>query len=144
MRKAITEWNEPVPAALYARVSSDRKDVDLSVSAQLRALRDCVDKNGYSFVREYVDDAESGRIADRPQFRRMLDQAIAAESAAEREAILTDLDNSMAWYKMSVGSGGLLAQCFECMQVCPIAIAAPQADPIRRASLARGKSPEGS
>ena len=26
------------PAALYARVSSDRQDVDLSVSAQMRAL----------------------------------------------------------------------------------------------------------
>ena len=71
---------------------------------------------------------------------RMLDQAIAAENAGEREAILTDLDNSMAWYKMSVGSGGLLAQCFECMRVCPIAVAAPQADPIRRAGIARGKA----
>ena len=29
---------ECVPAALYARVSSDRQDVDLSVAAQLRAL----------------------------------------------------------------------------------------------------------
>ena len=28
------------PAALYARVSSDRQDVDLSVSAQLRTLKD--------------------------------------------------------------------------------------------------------
>ena len=28
------------PAALYARVSSGRQDVDLSVSAQLRALKD--------------------------------------------------------------------------------------------------------
>ena len=28
------------PAALYARVSSDRQDVDLSVPAQLRALKD--------------------------------------------------------------------------------------------------------
>ena len=27
------------PAALYARVSSDRQDVDLSVAAQMRALR---------------------------------------------------------------------------------------------------------
>jgi len=27
------------PAALYARVSSDRQDVDLSVAAQLRALK---------------------------------------------------------------------------------------------------------
>ena len=36
------------PAALYARVSSDRQDVDLSVSAQLRALRDYAKANGYS------------------------------------------------------------------------------------------------
>ena len=63
------------PAALYARVSSDRQDVDLSVAAQLRALRDYADKNGYVIAREYIDEAESGRIADRPQFRRMLDEA---------------------------------------------------------------------
>ena len=63
------------PAALYARVSSDRQDVDLSVAAQLRALRDHARKNGYMVVREYVDEAESGRIADRPQFRRMIDEA---------------------------------------------------------------------
>ena len=62
------------PAALYARVSSDRQDVDLSVAAQLRALRDYAKNNGYSVAREYVDEAESGRIADRPQFRRMIDE----------------------------------------------------------------------
>ena len=64
-----------IPAALYARVSSDRQDVDLSVAAQLRALRDHAEKNGYLVVREYVDEAESGRIADRPQFQKMLDEA---------------------------------------------------------------------
>ena len=53
------------PAALYARVSSDRQDVDLSVSAQLRALNDYAKTNGYSVAREYVDEAESGRVADR-------------------------------------------------------------------------------
>ena len=58
------------PAALYARVSSDRQDVDLSVAAQLRALRDYARKNGYLVAREYVDEAESGRIADRPSFAR--------------------------------------------------------------------------
>ena len=63
------------PAALYARVSSDRQDVDLSVAAQLRALRDYAEKNGYMAAREYVDEAESGRIADRPQFSRMIDEA---------------------------------------------------------------------
>jgi len=68
------------PVALYARVSSDRQDVDLSVAAQLRALRDYADKNGYLVVREYVDEAESGRIADRPQFRKMLDEAAKPEA----------------------------------------------------------------
>ncbi len=63
------------PAALYARVSSDRQDVDLSVAAQLRALRDHARKNGYIVAREYVDEAESGRIADRPEFRKMIDAA---------------------------------------------------------------------
>ena len=33
-----------IPAALYARVSSDRQDVDLSVAAQLRALRDYAER----------------------------------------------------------------------------------------------------
>ena len=62
------------PAALYARVSSDRQDVDLSVAAQMRALRDYAKNNGYSIAREYIDEAESGRIADRPQFRQMIDE----------------------------------------------------------------------
>ena len=61
--------------ALYARVSSDRQDVDLSVAAQLRALRDYAAKNGNIVAREYVDEAESGRIAERPEFRKMLDEA---------------------------------------------------------------------
>ena len=69
-----------IPAALYARVSSDRQDVDLSVAAQLRALRDYAEKNGYVVAREYVDEAESGRIADRPQFRKMLDEASKSEA----------------------------------------------------------------
>ena len=68
------------PVALYARVSSDRQDVDLSVAAQLRALHDYADKNGYLVVREYIDEAESGRIADRPQFRKMLDEASKPEA----------------------------------------------------------------
>ena len=61
--------------ALYARVSSDRQDVDLSIAAQLRALRDYAEKNGHIVVGEYIDEAESGRIADRPEFRKMLDEA---------------------------------------------------------------------
>ena len=74
------------PAALYARVSSDRQDVDLSVAAQLRALRDYAKANGYSVASEYVDEAESGRVADRPQFREMIEQG--AQPNAPFEVIL--------------------------------------------------------
>ena len=38
--KMEKQFQPLTPAALYARVSSDRQDVDLSVAAQLRALRD--------------------------------------------------------------------------------------------------------
>ena len=75
------------PVALYARVSSDRQDVDLSIAAQLRALRDYAQKNGYIVFREYVDEAESGRIADRPEFRKMIDAAT-KPSAPFREILV--------------------------------------------------------
>ena len=71
----MTERFDLTPAALYARVSSDRQDVDLSIAAQLRALRDYAERNGYLVAREYVDEAESGRIADRPEFQKMLNEA---------------------------------------------------------------------
>ncbi|MDX1376973.1 MAG: hypothetical protein R3357_15510, partial [Burkholderiales bacterium] len=66
----------------------------------------------------------------------ILADALAAPDDAARERALFDPDNALLWYKMSVGSGGLLAQCFECMRVCPIATRAPLADPIRRAKAA--------
>ena len=77
----MSERGELTPAALYARVSSDRQDVDLSVAAQLRALRGYADMNGYIVVREYVDEAESGYTADRPEFNRMIDEAKSPQAA---------------------------------------------------------------
>ena len=76
----MSERRDYTPVALYARVSSDRQDVDLSVAAQLRALRDYAQKNDYMVVREYVDEAESGRVADRPEFRNMIDEAAKPEA----------------------------------------------------------------
>ena len=61
----MTDRTDPTPAALYARVSSDRQDVDLSVAAQLRALREHAERNNYLVVREYVDEAESARPSPR-------------------------------------------------------------------------------
>ena len=62
-------------SALYVRVSSDRQDVDLSVAAQLKALREYAARNGHSVVREFIDEAESGRTSYRPQFRQMIAMA---------------------------------------------------------------------
>ena len=71
----MNQRTNPTPVALYARVSSDRQDVELPVAAQLRALRDFAEKNSRLPVLEYVDEAMSGRIANRPKFREMLDAA---------------------------------------------------------------------
>ena len=73
-------------AALYARVSSDRQDVDLSISAQLKALREYASRNGYMVGKEYVDEAESGRSIDRPGFQNMI--ATARQKGTPFEAIL--------------------------------------------------------
>ena len=88
----MTDRQHPTPAAVYARVSSDRQDVDLSVAAQLRALREYAERNGFIIVRQYVDEAESGRVADRPQFRRMID---------EGSSTLAPLDCWTMWRKGS-------------------------------------------
>ena len=77
---------EQIPAALYARVSSEKQDVDLSISAQLRGLRSYAEKNGYSIVREFVDEAESGRTSQRPVFQEMI--AVARRKPAPFKAIL--------------------------------------------------------
>ena len=71
---------------LYTRVSSEAQDTVLSLSAQLRALRDFALKNGHEVVREFVDEAESGRSADRPAFKEMI--ALARTKHPPFEAIL--------------------------------------------------------
>ena len=58
--------------ALYARVSSEKQDVDLSVASQFKALREYAAKNQHQIIREFVDEAESARTADRPSFQRMI------------------------------------------------------------------------
>ena len=61
--------------ALYARVSSDKQDTDLSITAQLKNLREYAAKGGHNIVKEFVDEAESGRTAARPAFKDMISMA---------------------------------------------------------------------
>lgn len=58
--------------AIYARVSSEKQDTDLSISAQLKHLREYAVKNGHKVVKEFVDEAESGQTTDRPAFLEMV------------------------------------------------------------------------
>ncbi|MBI4425391.1 MAG: recombinase family protein [Elusimicrobia bacterium] len=63
-------------AALYARVSSERQaDKDLSIPAQLKALRDYAVRRGWAIHTEYVDEARSAGTADRPKFQEMISAA---------------------------------------------------------------------
>ncbi len=61
-------------AAAYARFSSTSQREE-SIDAQLRAIREYADRNGYAIVAEYVDNAKSARYSKRPQFQQMLHDA---------------------------------------------------------------------
>ena len=71
----MKERQDPIPVAIYARVFNEGQDMDLPVDAQLRLLRDYAEQNGYVVACEYVDEVESGRTADGPEFRKMIHEA---------------------------------------------------------------------
>ncbi len=58
--------------------------------------------------------------------------AVMADNPLDRDAALFGAENQVLWYKMAIGEGELLAQCYECMRACPVATQAPLSDPIRR------------
>lgn len=63
-------------AVLYVRVSTDTQAREgESIPAQRARLTDWARENGYVVVGEYVDAGESARVADRPEFARMLQDA---------------------------------------------------------------------
>ena len=73
--------------ALYARVSSEKQaEKDLSLPAQIKALRDYALKRDWIIEREFIDEAESARTSDRPAFQQMISEA--KQKNAPFEAIL--------------------------------------------------------
>jgi len=71
---------------IYARVSSEKQDIDLSISAQLKHLREYAAKNGHKIIKEFVDEAETGRTTARPAFKEMI--SLAKRSEKVFDAIL--------------------------------------------------------
>ena len=95
----------------------------------VQCLSGTIDEAGRQ-VEMHYDMAACAEMSE--QYEALPSMLAEAARSDRPEEVLLDPDNKMYWYKMSVGSGGLLAQCFECMRACPIAIGADLADPIRR------------
>lgn len=137
----FTELDLPPDAPMAENPCPTPSCVDLfRKSGQTPCMKFCpvqclsgdIDENGKQAEMRY-DMASCAEMTQ--QFESVpgvIADAIRAESDEEREDLLFDAENKILWYKLSVGSGGLLAQCFECMRVCPIATQANQADPIHR------------
>lgn len=94
---------------IYARVSSDQQaKKDLSISAQLRALRGFATERGWAIIAEYVDEAKSGRTANRPAFLHML----AAVKHQEIDAVLVwKLDRLARNMEISTSLDAHLRKC---------------------------------
>ena len=61
-------------AVIYARFSSNNQREE-SITAQLRAAHEYAKAKGYEVIKEYADEALSGRTDDRPAFQQMLTDA---------------------------------------------------------------------
>lgn len=61
-------------AVCYARYSSDMQREE-SIDAQLRAAREYCKKKGYYIVKEYFDEAKTGKTDNRPSYKQMLADA---------------------------------------------------------------------
>jgi site-specific DNA recombinase len=58
---------------LYARVSTEKQaEKELSIPAQLQAMRDYAARHGWTVAEEFLEPGVSARTAERPELKRML------------------------------------------------------------------------
>lgn len=78
----------PNLAAAYARVSTGMQvEAGSSLPSQLAEIRRYAEGNGYQIAAEFIDEGESARTADRPEFQRMI--ALAKSRNVPWKAIIT-------------------------------------------------------
>lgn len=59
---------------LYAHVSTDKQaQKDLSIPAQIEAMRTYAKKNGWKIAGHFVDEGESARTANRPELKKLIE-----------------------------------------------------------------------
>ena len=61
--------------AVYARVSTSNQENEGTIETQLSAVREFADKNGYTVIREYLDEGWSGDILARPSLDQLRQDA---------------------------------------------------------------------
>ena len=72
---------DPIRAAIYARVSSDAQDVTNSIEAQISECELFARNNNMVVVATFIDEAESGRSDNRQQFQSMVTEAVGKAKA---------------------------------------------------------------
>lgn len=102
----------PLRCAVYARVSSDKQDVENSLARQLRACSEWARANGHVVISElvFIDEARSGASTlARPAFQRLL-ESLRGRGPLPFDAVLIDDDSRL-------DRGGKMAQIVEAFQV---------------------------
>ena len=72
---AETKEGDPIPVAIYVRVSSDRQDIKNSIEAQIEECLRYARANNMIVVAIYRDEAASGTISSRPGFQDLIADA---------------------------------------------------------------------
>ena len=58
---------------LYARVSTDKQaQKDLSIPAQIQAMKEFAKKNGWRVIGHFIDEGESAKTANRPELKKLI------------------------------------------------------------------------
>jgi DNA invertase Pin-like site-specific DNA recombinase len=65
--------NIKMKCVIYARVSTDKQaQKELSIPAQIQAMKDFAQRNDWKIVGHFVDRGESARTANRPELKRLI------------------------------------------------------------------------
>ena len=74
---------DPIRVVIYARVSSDAQDIINSITAQIAECEQFARNNNMVVVAIYIEEAESGRSDNRPQFQQMVADATGKDKPFE-------------------------------------------------------------
>src|SRR5881409_1934130 len=98
------------PAAIYARVSSDRQKENHTIASQIAALQDYAAAHGYTVPEEWVfqDEGYSGAVLTRPGLETLRDLAAEGQIAA---ALVYSPDRLSRKYAYQVLLGEEFARC---------------------------------